>query len=153
EVLGVTLDTANLLTRAEDPTMGAQRVAPYVHQMHAKDAILFFDERGLVRQPRPCGQGVVDFAAILGLLFRHNPELNLTLEDHKARAPIPIFEPAWLALQPELTPVELASIVELAQRCESRIAGRQIPDPDAYDAVPYEQQRAERLRASSTYLR
>src|SRR5437870_13589622 len=120
--------------------------------MHAKDAILFFDERGLVRQPRPCGQGVVDFPAVLEMLFRHDPRVNLTLEDHTGRAPIPIFEPAWLALQPELTPVELASLVELARRCETRIAGREIPDPELYDAVPYEQQRAGRLRASSTYL-
>ena len=73
DVLGVTLDTANLLTRAEHPTAGVERIAPYVHQMHAKDAILFFDERGLVRQPRPCGQGVVDFPAILAMVFRHDP--------------------------------------------------------------------------------
>jgi sugar phosphate isomerase/epimerase len=153
DVLGVTLDTGNLLTRCEHPTRGVERIAPYVHQMHAKDAILFFDERGMVRQPRPCGQGVIDFRTILGLVLQHNPRINLTLEDHKGRSPIPIFEPDWLGLQPELLPAELASIVELAARSERRIAAGEIPAPEAYDAIPYEDQRSERLTASSNYLR
>jgi sugar phosphate isomerase/epimerase len=153
DVLGVTLDTANLLTRCEHPTAGAERVAPYVHPVHAKDAIVFFDDRGLVRQPRPCGQGVVDWTAILPLLFRHDPNLRLTLEDHQGRSAIPIFEPDWLRLQPELGPLELAAIVELARGCERRIASGEIAGPDAYDAVPYAEQRAGRRGGSAAHLR
>src|SRR5262249_9226876 len=47
DVLGVCLDTANVLCRAEDPLAAARRVASYVHQTHAKDAILYFVDDGL----------------------------------------------------------------------------------------------------------
>ena len=153
DVLGVTLDTGNLLSRAEHPTWGVERIAPYVRQMHAKDAVLYFDDRGLVRQPRPCGQGVIDWPAILTILKKSSPDLNLTLEDHKGHTPIPIFEPAWLALQPEMTTIELAALVKLAHDCELAIASGRFPEPVAYHAILYEEQRAERLYASSKYLR
>jgi hypothetical protein len=40
-----------------------------------------------------------------------------------------------------------------ARGCETRIAGGEIPEPAAYDAIPYQDQRSERLTASSSYLR
>src|SRR5262249_8765509 len=47
ERLGLTFDTGNVLVQGEDPIAVARRIAPYVRQTHIKDAILFFDERGL----------------------------------------------------------------------------------------------------------
>ena len=45
-VLGINLDTANMLIHAEDPVMAAKRVAPYTHLTHAKDGIIFFSQIG-----------------------------------------------------------------------------------------------------------
>ena len=47
------MDTANILARAADPAVAGRRIAPYVHMLQAKDAIVTFVEDGLQRQVRP----------------------------------------------------------------------------------------------------
>ena len=88
---------------------------------HIKDAILFFDQFGLVRQPRPCGEGILDWKAILSILGQYSPDLNLTLEDHKGLMPIEIYSSEWMAAHPDLTVEELASLVRLARLSEEKI--------------------------------
>ena len=80
---------------------------------HIKDAILFYNESGLVRQPRPCGEGILDWEAILSILGQYSPDLNLTLEDHKGLMPIEIYSSDWIAAHPDLTVAELSSLVHL----------------------------------------
>jgi sugar phosphate isomerase/epimerase len=153
DVLGLCLDTANLLARAADPASAGRRIAPDVHMMQAKDAIVTFVEDGLQRQVRPCGEGVVDWASLLPALGVHSPGLNLSLEDHKGLMAIPIFDLAWHAGHPDLTAAEVAQVVRLAWRCERRIATGDLMPPREYEAIPFAQQKEARLHASVDYLR
>ena len=61
--VGVVFDTANMLQRGEHPVFAARRLAPYVRQTHIKDAYVGRAPGGLDFQTRPCGEGIVDFAA------------------------------------------------------------------------------------------
>jgi sugar phosphate isomerase/epimerase len=153
DALGVTFDTGNVLARCEDPVAAARRVAPYVHLMHVKDAILTFDPHGLVRQPRACGEGIIAWETILPILHQAAPDLHLSLEDHRGFMLLEIYDPEWLAAHPDLTTAELAQVVRLAQLSEAKIARGEIMPPAAYDAEPWEEQRIRRLEASRDYLR
>src|SRR4051794_9340349 len=73
DVVGVCLDTANVMLRLEDPLEATRRLAPYVVMTHVKDAALLFHEAGLRWQCRPCGQGSVPFHEILTELARYAP--------------------------------------------------------------------------------
>jgi sugar phosphate isomerase/epimerase len=153
DVLGLCLDPANILALAADPAEAARRIAPYVHMVQAKDAIVYFTPDGLERQVRPCGQGVVGWPKLLAALGPHSPNLNLSVEDHKGLMPVPIFDPAWHAGHPDLTAADLAQVVRLAWQCQQRIAAGALEAPAAYEAVPFAQQKEDRLRESVAYLR
>jgi sugar phosphate isomerase/epimerase len=155
DVLGVCLDTANVLCRAEDPLAAARRVAPYVHQTHVKDAVLYFVDDGLMRQSRPCGEGIIDWRVLLRALGEHSPDLALSIEDHKGLFALRIYDPAWQALHPDLTAVELAELIRLTRRAEQRCsaAGGETEAPAAYEAIPWAEHGMHRLRASVAHLR
>lgn len=152
DVLGVCLDTANVLCFGEDPVAAAERVAPYVHLTHAKDAILFFDAAGVCRQGRPPGEGVVDWDRILPVLAKYAPDLPLSIEDHKWLFGVPIFDPAWHGGIPDLSRAELAQFVHLAWQCQDRIVSGDLSDPQAYEAVPYLDEMESRLHAGRDHL-
>lgn len=156
DVLGITFDIANVTHRAEDPVAAAHRVGQYVRQTHLKDAFLVFADDGVIRQVRPCGQGVVDFDTILPLLHRHNPRLNLSIENPTghSRPVMQIYDPVWQASHPDLTPGELAEYVRLATVCERRIAAGEAPTLDAYEAAPYDYDlQVGFIKESAAYLR
>ncbi|MFN8525999.1 MAG: sugar phosphate isomerase/epimerase family protein [Chloroflexota bacterium] len=140
DVMGITLDVGQTIHRGEVPALAAARVAPYVRQTHLKDVLLYLEEDGIGRQVRPCGQGVVDFDAILPLLARHRPAINLSIENPslRGRGVIRVFEPLWQGAHPDLPLAEFAELVRLAHRGDRRIAAGEILDPAAYDALPYE---------------
>ncbi|MFN8678776.1 MAG: TIM barrel protein [Thermomicrobiales bacterium] len=153
DVAGATLDTANVLARCEDPVAATRRLAPYTHTTHIKDAILIFGEDGLLRQVRACGEGVVDWDAVIGILAEYSPNLNLSLEDSKGLMSIPIYDPVWQAAHPDLTPGELAEVVRLATSCEGRIARGEALDASTYEAIPLAEQQLDNMRASVQHLR
>lgn len=153
DVVGVALDTANVLSRGEDPVAAARRTAPYCHQTHAKDAILFFSPNGVVRQVRPCGQGIVDWPAVVALLKQYNPDLNLTIEDHKGFMPIDFFNAEWRQAHPDLNLAEMGELIRLARECDLKLRSGEIAAVEAYEAIPYADQMHERLRASLTHLK
>lgn len=153
DVVGICLDTANVLCRAEDPLSAARRAAPYVHQTHTKDAIVYFVDDGLMRQTRPCGEGAIDWDLLLPTLAQYAPDLNLSIEDHKGLFGMRIYDPAWLALHPDLTASELAALVRLARRCEAKIGRGELARPAEYEVVPWEQQAMARLQATVQHLR
>jgi 3-oxoisoapionate decarboxylase len=117
DVLGASFDPVNVLARVEDPLAAARRLAPYVRQVHIDDALLRLTERGLDRWLCPCGSGVLDWPAILAALPN---DVRLTIELHRAHLEMPIFDPNWLAAQPELTILEFAAVLKLAQASRSR---------------------------------
>ena len=153
DVVGITFDTGNVLARGEDPLRAARRVAPYTHLTHIKDAILYFTDYGLERQVRACGDGVIDWTALISTLAAHTSQLRLSLEDTKRLMPIHVYDPVWLAEHPDLDVRELTTLVRLALRCEDRIKGGDIPHPLAYQAVEYETQKLVNLERSVVHLR
>ncbi|MFN8526002.1 MAG: sugar phosphate isomerase/epimerase, partial [Chloroflexota bacterium] len=133
DVLGVSLDPVNVVVRLEDPLASARRVAPYVRQVHLDDALILFDEQGLVRKLRPCGEGAIDWPAILGLVRAHRPAANLTIELHRGQFGMPIYDRDWLALQPEGTLGELAELVRLAVASRGRLERGETAPIEAYE--------------------
>ncbi|MDI4643495.1 sugar phosphate isomerase/epimerase family protein [Cohnella hashimotonis] len=152
DALGVALDTANVVARGEDPLEAAKRVAPYVHQMHAKDCIVYFSDSGIVRQIKPAGQGIVEFEAVLKLIAEHEPKLHLQIEDHKGFMHADLFEAAWRDAHPDLSLADTMALVRHARSCERRIAAGELPDPAAYERPDYREQRDERLTAARSHL-
>lgn len=151
-IAGICLDTANVLCHAEDPVAAARRAAPYTHLTHLKDGILYFSENGYVRQGKAPGQGCLDWERILPVLGEYQPQLPLSIEDHKWLFEFAIFDPWWLSLHPDLTCEELAQVVKLVWQCERRIAAGELPDPAEYEAIPYLDQMEERLHFGRDYL-
>jgi sugar phosphate isomerase/epimerase len=151
DVMGVTLDAANVVHRGEDPVAAARRVAPYVRQTHMKDAFLATCSDGLLRQVRACGRGIVDHDAILPLLHRQNPSLTLSIESPTAHghALIQVRDPVWRAAHPDLAEDELAELDRLARRCAERAAAGEWPSLEAYEARPFDRAAHERFIVES----
>ena len=147
DALGIVHDTANVLQRGEHPVHAARRVAPYVRQTHIKDAYVANAQGGLDFQTRPCGDGIVDFRAVLPILAAANPAINLTIEPaqstaDKRRMPVPrqrieIYDPVWLAVHPDLTTEELAAYLELVHSYEERIRVGEVADWETYERSNY----------------
>ncbi|KQS84490.1 MULTISPECIES: sugar phosphate isomerase/epimerase family protein [unclassified Rhizobium] len=147
DCMGVVFDTANGLQRAEHPVFAAKRVAPYVRQTHIKDAYVGHAAGGLDFQTRPVGGGIVDFATIIPILAKANPDLNLSLEvaasvedrPRKAnpRQCIELNDPIWRAGHPDLTAEELEAYLALVEGFEKRVAAGEIPDWETYEASQY----------------
>jgi len=152
DALGVAFDTANVLSRAEDPVAVAKRAAPYIHQMHAKDGILYFSENGLVRQLKASGQGIVDYPTIFAEIAKVNPGLHVQVEDHKGLMHMDIYRQEWRDVHPDLNLAEVAELVRLAALCERRIASGDLMNPDAFEALSYWDEMDERLDGSRRYL-
>ena len=125
--LGVGLDVANLVVRGEDPVTAAARLAPHLRQTHLEDIALFFVADGLRRRLRPCGAGVLDWTALLGVLDTAPAAPRLTLEQHRGLFDVPLFDPHWFDHEPQVGARDVAALVHLARQTEERVARGQIP--------------------------
>lgn len=153
DICGICLDTANVVLFGEDPVEAARRAAPYTHLTHAKDAILYFGENGLVRQGRPPGEGILDWDAILPILAEYSPNLPLSIEDHKWIFDCPIFDRSWYVTAPDLRCEEVGELVRLTWQTECRIRSGALPDPQEYEAIPYVDQLEDRLASGRDHLK
>ncbi len=143
DTTGIVFDTANVLQRGEHPVWSAKRVAPYVRQTHIKDALIAFDGEVLNFQMRPCGEGVVDFGAILPILAAAKPDLNLSIENYESfsdrprnppRMIIEIADPAWLAGHPDLSVEEYAAYIRMVRDYAGRVESGELRDFGAHIA-------------------
>ncbi|MGF7007819.1 sugar phosphate isomerase/epimerase family protein [Aminobacter sp. BE322] len=143
DTTGIVFDTANVLQRAEHPVWAAKRVAPYVRQTHIKDALIAYDGEVLDFQMRPCGGGVVDFRAIMPILAKAKPDLNLSIENYESfsdrpRNPpkmiIEIADPKWLEGHPDLGVEEYADYMKMVQDYAARIASGEVMDRESFAA-------------------
>ncbi|MDQ4501492.1 sugar phosphate isomerase/epimerase [Sinomonas sp. ASV322] len=153
DVVGVSLDVANLVVRGEDPVEATRRLAPHVHQTHFEDVALYIVERGLRRRLRPCGAGVLDWAAILRTLAEESPARRLTLEQHAGRFDLDVFDPAWFDAEPHVTARELAVLFRHAVDCERRASAGELPSLAAYDDDGGHLARRGELAESARWLR
>ncbi|QYA05039.1 sugar phosphate isomerase/epimerase family protein [Rhizobium sp. B21/90] len=147
DVVGVVLDTANMLQRGEHPVFATKRLAPFVRQTHIKDAYVNRAPGGLDFQTRPCGNGIVDFSAIIPILAEANPALNLSLEvaqstdDNRRKANprqcIEIEDPIWRAAHPDLTATELEAYFAMIDAYDVRVRSGEVMDWQAYESSKY----------------
>ena len=153
DVLGVTLDTANVLIHAENPVEAVKRVAPYTHLTHAKDGIIYMSENGFTRQGKPAGSGVVDWEQIVPILRKYSPELPISIEDHKWLFEVQIFNEDWYKTHEELSACELAGVIKIALEISEQIKQGNIIEPDIYERVPFDEQIMDRLTSARDYLK
>jgi len=153
DICGVCLDTGNTLVNGEDPVQAARRVAPYTHMTHIKDGIVFFSANGVSRQGKAPGQGNVDFASIIAILHEYNPDLPLSIEDHKWIFEFPVFEKDWFIPNSDLTPYEFGQFIKLVSVTEQKLASGELPAVDVYEAIPYLEQMEERIASGAEHLR
>jgi sugar phosphate isomerase/epimerase len=153
DVVGVSLDVANLVVRGEDPVEATRRLAPYVHQTHLEDVALYVVENGLRRRLRPCGAGVLDWHAILSSLLERAPARRLTLEQHMGRFDADVFDPAWFEAEPHVTPQGIATLFRYAVACERRAAVGEFPSLAELDLDPGPLGRRAQLAESAGWLR
>lgn len=152
DIAGICLDTANLLCQCEHPSRGVRRAASYVHMTHIKDAMITFTNSGYRRQSLPPGRGILNWQTILPALAEFEPNLRLSIEDHKWLFDFHVFDPHWLRLHPDLTVEEFASVMKIAWTCQQKMANGELPNPETYNAIPYLDQLEDRLGAGRGYL-
>ena len=153
DIAGICLDTANLLCQCEDPVEAAKRAAPYTHLTHLKDGAIAFIPTGYRRQTLPAGRGMLDWRAILPILAAEEPNLPLSIEDHKWLFDFHVFDPQWLRLHPDLTREEYAKVMQFGYQCEQQMREGTLPIPDEYEKVPHVEEVEERLAAGRDYLK
>lgn len=138
DAVGITYDSANVVARAEDPVEAARRVAPYVRMSHVRDVALFRTDYGIGRMLAPCGEGVMDWPAILAALGEQRPDLRLSIENSRDRTVMPmhVYDPAWLAAHPDLTTTELAETFRLTHAYEDMAAAGERPTFDHLTGTP-----------------
>jgi sugar phosphate isomerase/epimerase len=156
DVLGITFDTANVVARAEDPVAAARRVAPYVRMSHVRDVALIETDYGIGRMLAPCGEGVMDWPSILAELAKHNPDLQLSIENSRDRTVMPmhVHDPTWLAGHPDLTDAEMSEILRLTRYYQRRAEAGEVPSAEFLIGTPCDE--TEQLRfidVTARYLR
>ena len=122
--LGICLDTMNLLTMIEHPVMAAERLLPWVVSTHVKDGGILGSRDGLVTFPAPIGDGVIDLAAIIGMIGMLDRRVHLSVEDHAGSFLLPVHDEAFLSRFPDLSGAELRALLELADATQARPACR-----------------------------
>jgi sugar phosphate isomerase/epimerase len=137
DVVGVGLDTGNLPILAEAPDRGIARSAPYAVTTHLKDVYLISTPTGASRPIVTLGDGQIGMGEAVRLLYRHNPALNFTIEDHPVVYPVDYFQPWWLEAVPELTPYDVATTARLAREGDRWLHEHRMPDPHAAELVPW----------------
>jgi len=153
DIAGICLDTANVLCQCEDPVEAAKRAAPYTHLTHLKDGAIAFIPTGYRRQTLPAGRGMLDWRTILPILAASEPNLPLSIEDHKWLFDFHVFDPQWLRLHPDLTRDEYAKVMQFGCQCEWRMREGALPEPNAYEKISHVEELEERLAAARDYLK
>lgn len=156
DVVGVTLDPANVLVRGEDPLAATCRVAPYVHLTHLRDAALCTTEAGIGRFLAPCGEGVIDWPALLASLERAARAAPLLIEGAwPQRAEMALFtsDPVWQADLDANGVAEIDAVHELADAYEKRVAAGVAPGLEALRDPMTAGTRDEFVARSAHYLR
>ncbi|MBN2011284.1 sugar phosphate isomerase/epimerase [candidate division KSB1 bacterium] len=121
EYLGICLDTMNLLTMLEHPVAATERVLPWIVSTHIKDGALYVNSQGMQSFPTEIGKGIIELDKIVKLLHTLSHDIHLSIEDHGGYFSLPIFDPVFISKFPDLTAVELASLISLAQQTKFKL--------------------------------
>ncbi|MHB9034020.1 MAG: sugar phosphate isomerase/epimerase family protein [Anaerolineae bacterium] len=152
--IGLCLDTANSFLVLEDPVDFARAVVPYVHSTHLKDSFIYLDGDG-IQWLGGCelGKGTVDVAAIVEMLYKANPQCNLSIEDHWGRGTNPMLRPAFLESLGPWEGERLSKVLShLSQGKGLLDSGAQLTAPAAKQ-VNWVEEFPKRLRLDAQYAR
>lgn len=155
DVLGITFDSGNVYVHGETAEAAAVRVAPYTRMCHLRDVAIVAGPQAPDRYLLPCGDGVVDWAAVLGALLAANPDLTLSIEPagtHQPAMQIWHQDPRWRALHPDLEPHELDAVIDCVGAYEHHVRSFDRPDAASLRAGGLFT-REEFLRRSAGHLR
>lgn len=153
DIAGICLDTGNLPIVLDEPSAAVRTAAPYTIATHFKDGIVAFADYGLVFNARACGQGMLPLADMLDEVARYNPDLMLSIEDHDGYFKIPVFDDAYLATFPEMTPNDLARLFQTAYESEQKIASGSWLSPAEAESVPWDERAEGRIADGLQHVR
>ena len=113
----MTLDVVNPLAVGEDPIEFAERVAPFIRNVHLKDYYIYLTPQGYRLIRSPLGEGVMDFPALFKLLDEKAPNayLNVELAAQNERH-IRIHDQDWWTDYPEEHRERVKSGLALAEK-------------------------------------
>jgi sugar phosphate isomerase/epimerase len=117
--LGICLDTMNLMTMIEHPVMATRRLLPWIVSTHMKDGGVLSSLDGLATFPVALGAGVIDLAAIIGMIGTLGRPVHLSVEDHGGSFRLPIHDEAFMSRFPDLAGTELRALLELAEAAQA----------------------------------
>lgn len=152
--IGLCLDTANAFLVLEDPTEFARKVAPWVKATHLKDSCIYLQPEGAFWfGGSPLGRGTVDLPAILRILYKANPEINLSIEDHWGRTPMPVFNKEFLNSIPGWDGSKVADLLKHLQQGESLLRAGMYPTPEESNQIDWKKVFPERARYNAIYAK
>jgi sugar phosphate isomerase/epimerase len=99
---GFTVDCANLAFDLDAPLRLAEIMAPHALTTHFKNYRIVRGPAGLALENCSLGEGDIELVAMVELLAKHNPQLNLNIEIHSQFAPfrLDVLRPAFWARHP-----------------------------------------------------
>lgn len=109
EYVGVCVDTGNSIALLEDPMEVVQSWAPWARSAHLKDLALCEYEDGFLLADVPLGEGLLDLAAMVGILRQARPGIRFNLEMATRDAlKVPCLTETYWATLPEVRGATLA---------------------------------------------
>ncbi|MFC1712281.1 sugar phosphate isomerase/epimerase family protein [Candidatus Poribacteria bacterium] len=152
--VGLCVDTANAFLVLEDPTEFAQKVAPWAKSTHFKDSAIYLQPEGVNWLGGcPLGRGSVDIPTVMKLLYQANPEINLSIEDHWGRTPMPAFDKEFLNSIPGWDGSKVANLLKNLQQGESLLRAGLHPTPDESKNIDWKKVFPGRARYNATYAK
>ena len=150
--IGVNLDTANALGMMEDPVEAARVLAPYAKTTHYKDTCVYATPEGYNWQGgAPLGTGLVDLPTITELLYQHNPDINLNIEDGFGFIAIPMYDEAFLESFDDLTPTKMAKFFQFLEKGRKQLEAGVHPRPEEFKSYDVPMVMASRMWHSAEY--
>ena len=95
----------------------------------------------------------MDWRTILPILAEYEPNLPLSIEDHKWLFDFHVFDDQWSRLHPDLTREEYGRVMQWAWRCQQRVWAGELASLDEYEKIPHAREMEERLSFGRDYLR
>jgi sugar phosphate isomerase/epimerase len=137
DYLGICLDTMNLLTMLEDPSMATDRVLPWVVSTHIKDGGIISGDDGITTFPAAIGKGIIDLDSIIRKIASTGKDISLSVEDHGGSFLLPVNESWFINRFPDIPAAEYKSLMKMAEKSAKKmlISELKITDREAWPSI------------------